>query len=143
MAIGDVTYYNRFLTELLKGLIDLHTAGDTIRVYLVDGYTPNKDDDVWSDISSNEIALSGYTVQTAANQVVTQNDTNDRAEFDLDDLDFGAIVSGTISHAVVVKWTGVASTSTLLKAIEAPDSTGSGNYKMLINAAGFDHFQQG
>ncbi len=142
MAVGDVTFHNKFLAELAKGNIDLD--GNTFRCLLVSGLTVNIDTQhFWSDISANEIALSGYTAGgvTLSSLLVTENDTNDRAEWDFDDPNWASIASGSISHAVIVLWTGTASTSTIVCTIEASNANGS-SYTITIPATGIVHIQQ-
>jgi len=80
--------YNRFLYNLLEKLVDLGSGGDTINVALLDNtYSPNKDHNVWADVSAKEISGTGYTAGGAAlaNQAVTQDDANDKAKWDADD----------------------------------------------------------
>ena len=77
--------YNRFLANLANKLIDIEA--DVIKVALcTSGYTPNKDHNVWADIT-NEIVGSGYVAggKVLANASVTQDDGNDLVKIDGDD----------------------------------------------------------
>lgn len=81
--------YNQLKGDVLKKLIDLAAAGDTIKVALMnDTYTFDPDDDVWADVSAKEISGTGYTAggATLANQAVTVDDANDLAKWDGDDV---------------------------------------------------------
>lgn len=95
--------YNRCKYNLAAGLMDLTNGGDTIRVALLDNsHSFDPDDDLWTDVSANEIAGSGYTANGEAltSQSLTQNDTLDKAVFDAADTEW---TSATFSayHAVL------------------------------------------
>ena len=95
--------YNRMKANLLNKLVDLGNGADTIKVALLDNsHSFDADDNVWADVSANEIEASGagYEQKTLANQAVTQDDVNDVAKFDADDLQW---TSATFSayHAVI------------------------------------------
>ncbi len=110
--------YNKGKTEILKGGIDLLT--DTIKAALVtSSYTPDKDADTFFDDVTNEVSGTGYTAggKALANKTVTQDDTNDRAEFDADDATW-TVATITARAAVVYKDTGTASTSLLIAYID-------------------------
>lgn len=101
MAEGDGAIYNNFKEEVMEGVFDLATAGDTIKVILVSGHTPDIDTHTaYADVSADEYATgSGYTVggETLAGQDVTQNNTADRGEFDATDLTWSSL--GPLSPA--------------------------------------------
>ena len=140
MATGDIAFHNKFLAELIKGNMDLD--GDTFRCYLIDGTLPSIDDDhYWSDISADEIALSGYSVATLSSLLVTENDTNDRAEWDFANPTWASIAAGTVTYAVIVRWTGSSATSEIVCSIEADDANGQ-SYTITIPATGLVHIQQ-
>lgn len=142
MAVGDVQFHNKFLAELAKGNIDLD--GDTFRCYLLNGWTPNIDTDHFlSDIVASEIALTGYTAGgvTLASLLVTENDTNDRAEWDFGNPTWASIATGTITRAAIVQWTGVAATSVIVCNIEVSSSNGQ-SYTITIGTTGIAHIQQ-
>ncbi len=140
MATGDVIFHNKFLAELARGNIDLD--GDTFRCYLIDSAAPNIDTaHFWSDLSANEIALTGYSVATLASLLVTENDTNDRAEWDFSNPTWASIATGTITFAVIVQWTGSAATSVVVCNIEADDANGQ-SYTLTLGATGIAHIQQ-
>lgn len=110
--------YNRGKLAILKGEIDL--LNDDIKVALVtDGYSPDKDADDFFDAVTNEVSGTGYTAggKSLANKAVAQDDTNDRAEFDADDLQW--VVSTLTARACVLYYnTGVEATSILIAYID-------------------------
>lgn len=135
MADGDVTVTN----QLTKDLIDAWFTG-TFKMALVNT-TFNKDThNHWSDISASEIAASGYTAggATVANLATSRNDVNDRTEIDFDPVQWTNLATATISHAILYKDTGTPSTSTIVMAIEAPNSNGN-NYQISPPASGGLH----
>lgn len=101
MAEGDGTLYNTFKEEVMEGLLDLATVGDTIKTMLVSAYTPNIDTHVnYASVSGVEYGAGlGYTVtgETLAGQDVTQDDANDRGVFDATDETWTAL--GPLSPA--------------------------------------------
>lgn len=110
--------YNRGKLAILKGEIDL--LNDDIKVALVtDSYSPDKDADEFFDDVTNEVSGTGYTAggKSLASKAVTQDDVNDRAEFDADDLQW--VVATITARACVVYYdTGVAATSILIAYID-------------------------
>jgi hypothetical protein len=111
MAEGDGALYNNFKEVVLNGVFNLASGGDTIKITLHTGYTPNIDaaHSVWADtgVSSTEYGTgSGYTAggKTLATQATSQNDTSDRGEFDADDVTWtslGPLSPATPSHAIL------------------------------------------
>jgi len=95
--------YNRMKANLMNKEVDLGNGGDTIKVTLLNNsHAFDPDDNVWTDVSANEIETSGtgYNQKTLANQVVTQDDTNDLAKFDADDVQW-TTATFTAYHAVI------------------------------------------
>jgi hypothetical protein len=136
MAVGDVQFHNKFLFNLASG--DMHLDTDTFRCYLLNGWTPNIDTNHYlSDISANEIALSGYTAGgvTLSGKTLTEDDTNDRTAWDFDNPTWASIASGSISRAAIIHWTGTASTSTIVCNIEVSNSNGQ-SYTITIPSGG-------
>lgn len=96
-------FYNEFWEQLMMGALDLHTAGDTIDVQLhTSTYSEDKDDEV-GDLTNEVANGNGYTTggETLANQVVAQDDANDRANWDADDVSWTSS-SITAAGAVIV-----------------------------------------
>lgn len=95
--------YNRMKANLFNKLVDLGNGADAIKVALLDNsHSFDPDDDVWADVSANELETSGtgYEQKTLANQAVTQDDTNDLAKFDADDLQWTTATFDAY-HAVI------------------------------------------
>ena len=131
--------YNSGLVKLGDGSIDWNT--DTIKLALVNNtYVPDIDaHDFFNDVT-NELVATGYTAGGATlTAQVTQDNTNDRAIYDANDVQYASLASAVFRYAIVYKSTGVASTSPLICVI---DLTGSGNqtvngiYDLTFNAAG-------
>lgn len=77
MASGT---YNRFKKNLMTKIIDL--SADTIKVMLLNNsHSFNPDNNVKTDVNTNEITGTGYTADGVAlgTLAVTQDDTNDLA----------------------------------------------------------------
>lgn len=114
------TFYNDGKGELLKGNIDLEN--DTINLAFMDpSYSPDKDSDTyWSDINSNEATDSGGSgigPVALSNKAVSIDDSNDRAEFDADDVTKTNQTTDT-DKFVIYKDTGSASTSNLICSVD-------------------------
>ena len=94
--------YNSFLTELGSEGHDF--GSDTLKLALLDNsHTFTGTDDVWSDISANEVSGTGYTAggKALTSLAITTDDTNDRAYVDAADVQWtSATISGAY-HAVL------------------------------------------
>lgn len=100
--MADIVY-NRFLYNILEKLVDLGDGGDILKVALLNSsYTPDKDHDVWADVSGNEVSGPGYTAGGAAlaSQAVSQDDVNDKAVLDAADVTW-AESTITARHAIL------------------------------------------
>lgn len=67
--------YERFKANLMNKEVDIGASGDVIQVALMDNvHVFSATDNVWTDVSANEIAGTGYTANGAvlAGQAVTQ-----------------------------------------------------------------------
>lgn len=137
MAEGDGAIYNNFKEILMLGEVDL--VDDTIKVALVTGHTPNIDThDFFDDVSGDEESGTGYTAggATLASKAVTQDNTNDRAEWDAADVTFSSLDVGTPSHAIAYKSTGVEATSALIAYWEVTTASNGGDYTLQWGANG-------
>lgn len=108
MAEGDGYIYNNFKEQVMNGAFNLGSAGDTIKVMLVSGHSPDIDTHSgYSDVSGDEYGTGlGYTVggESLTSQVTSQDNTDDRGEFDAADLTWsslGALSPATPSHAIM------------------------------------------
>ena len=104
--------YNRLKYNLMKKLVDL--SGDTFKVILLSNlHVFNPDNNVLTDINSNELAAAGNYVNGGAalgSPTVTQDDVNDCATFDALDVVWAsasftayqaAIYDSTVSNNLV------------------------------------------
>ena len=89
--------YHKTLAKLIDGTIDLNSHD--MRVALV---MSNTTADTETDVefmngftTLDEMNGSGYSRATLANEAVNTDLTNDRAEFDADDITFSALGNGT------------------------------------------------
>ena len=136
MAQGDITIYNDFKEQVLKGVHNLASGGNVLKLTLHTGYTPNIDThQVWADVSSTEYGTgAGYTAggKTLANQAVTQNNTNDRSELDADNVTWtalGPLSPATPSHGILWNDTPTSPADPLIAYIElGTTATNGGDY---------------
>jgi len=140
--------YNRGKKEIMDNSIDL--INDTIKAMLVtSGYVANADDNYIDEGGANdpvdhELSGTGYTLGgvTLTSKTITQNDTDDRGEFDTDDLLWTAIDAGTAAGVIIYKSTGTPTTSTLIEYIDAggfPVTTNGTNFTITLPTAGILH----
>ena len=142
MAEGDITIYNDFKEQVLKGIHDL--VNDTIKITLHTSYTPNIDShQVWADVSSTEYGTgSGYTAGgvSLSGKAVAQDDTNDRASFDATSptwSSLGALSPATPSHAIIWNDTPTSPADPLICYVElGTTATNGGNYTIDFHANG-------
>lgn len=90
--------YNRFKANLFNKEVDLEA--DTLKVALLSSsHSFTATNNVWADVSSNEISGTGYTAggSALANKAVTQAATT---KFDADDISWTS-ATFTTSHAVI------------------------------------------
>ncbi len=140
--------YNRFIYLVNNHTIDLTSSGTVVRALLersTSTYSPDKDHDYVSDLTSLvEISVSGYARITATTKAVSLDDTNDRALWDFDDLDFGTLASGqSVKSLILYQQTGGNDSSPSddplicrIDSIFSPYALGGGDFKLVLNAAG-------
>lgn len=91
--------YTPFKAALLRGEIDFHTGGDDIRVILVMTNTTcdtEEDTDFIDQFTTlDEMDGANYARQALANEVVVEDTTNNRGEFNADDATFASLGNGT------------------------------------------------
>lgn len=98
------TVYNVAKAGLMDGSIDLDT--DDIRALLLTGSVTIDADHatVAAVIAANTEASDGsYGRVALTTETVTQNDTDDRGEFDADDIDFDTLDNETPTACVIYK----------------------------------------
>lgn len=97
--------YNIAKKGLVDGTIDLDTAGDDIRILLLQAATDEDPDDatvqaVLARAGTTELTSTGYARQALAGEATTNDTANDRAEFDATDVTFSS-VSQASSETVI------------------------------------------
>jgi hypothetical protein len=143
MAI-TITPYDFFKANAMGGVasggapIDFLT--DTINVPLVTNvYVPNlATHDFWDDVSANELATgNGYTTNGVTLGTKTVTVTAGNADYDAADVSWTFTATKTFRYAVVMKWTGTASTSPLMLLIDfGVDRTEDSQFDLRWNASG-------
>ena len=96
--------YNIAKKQLLDGDLDFN-APDDIRVLLLEAASDEDPDDV--DVAAvlaraGTTELVTYTRGALANEATSQDDPNDRAEFDADDITFSSVVAQNAIVAYLV-----------------------------------------
>lgn len=146
--------YNKAAQEIADGTVDL--LNDTIKTMLVtSAYTPNRDDLVVdaggaNDALDAEISVSGYTGgwggsgrKALTGKTLTTDNTNDRAEFDADNLTWSTLGTGaTIAAMIVIKEGGANdTTSRLIAYLDVTDTpTNGGDVTFTFDAEGIIQF---
>lgn len=146
MAEGNGAIYNNFKEQVMEGVFNLATGGDTLPLTLHTGYTPNIDTHgLWADtgVSTTEYGTgSGYTAggQNLASQDTTQDDTNDRGVFDANDVTWsslGPLTPATPSHTILWDTTPTSPLDPLMCYWElGTTATNGGNYTLQFGANG-------
>ncbi len=140
--------YNRGATDIADGSIDLLT--DTLKMMLVTAsYVPDRDNDFIeegvNDANEHEISVTGYVGgfggagrKTLGTKTVTEDDGNDRVEFDIADITWTALgVGATIAGAIIVKEITNDLASILVAYLDLTDTpTNGGDIVLNINADG-------
>ena len=142
--------YTHAVTEFAKGNIDL--VNDDIRVLLVMTNTTadtEKDvDDIDAFSTLDEMDGANYVRKALANEAVTEDEANDRGEFDADDVTFSALGNGTRSMAAAVVYKFVTDDTDSIPIWYIDDSpfpTNPGGLDFILqwNAEGIAHFETG
>lgn len=113
--MADVSF-NNGMEQILKGAIDF--SSDDIRIaLLMTNTTPDADDNVPNDIATlDEFDGANYVRKALASETVTQDDANNRAEFDAADVTFSSLGAGTraIEGILIYKHVGTDANHILL-----------------------------
>ena len=88
-----------------------YLADTAIKMILVtSGYTANRDHDFVSSIGANELSGTGYVAGfngsgriALASKTITEDDTNDRANYGAANPTWTGINAGTVAAAIIVK----------------------------------------
>ena len=134
--------YNEFKRANAAGEIDLNA--DDIRVQLMmTNTTCDTENDAIVNLADfttlDEMDGAGYVVKALANEAVNKDDTNDRAEFDADDLTWSSLSNGTrdVAGALVYKHVdGTDANDIVIAWVEfaAPVAPGGGDLTIQWNA---------
>jgi len=124
--------YNRFKANLMNKVVDLE--GDTIKVALLDdSHAFSATDNVWGDVSANEISGTGYTAggATLGTKAVTQAATT---KWDAADTEWTS-ATFTAYHAVIYDTTA---TSNLIASIDfgGAKTVSSGTFTIIWDGDG-------
>lgn len=145
MAEGDGHIYNEFCEELFKGSYNLANGGDTIKLILVTGHSLDIDNDTtYASVSADECSGTGYSAggETLTNQAVTKDNTNDRADFDADDVTWSSLdVSGGGDPDYTILYDNTSS-DLLMAAWEITTGTNGGDYTIQWHADGIFLLEQ-
>ena len=148
MAEGDGKIYRTFKEDVMAGVHDLDTGGNTLKIALVTGYSPNTaTHNVWADVSAAEVSGTGYSAggSTLTSQTVTETGTGtgtsgERGKFDAADVTWTGLniggTSGSPSHAVLYNDTPTTPADPLIAYWEVTTATNGGNYTLAFNAGG-------
>ena len=133
--------YTRAKYLLATGALNLAT--DDIRVLLVDSTTTADTQEDVTNLAAfttlGELSGTGYARKTFTSEAVNEDTTNNRAEFDAEDLTWTAIDAGTAAAAIVYKHVGADSANIPIAYIDSggfPKVTNGGDLTITWNAEG-------
>ena len=148
MAEGDGKIYRTFKEDVMAGVHDLDTGGNTIQVMLVTGYTPNTaTHNVYTDVNAQEVTGTGYTAKgkTLGSQTVVETGTGtgtsgERGKFSGANITWTGLniggASGSPSHAIMFNDTPTTPADPLIAYWEVTTASNGGNYTLQWNASG-------
>ena len=136
--------YNVACKQLLDGDLDFDAPNDIRVMLLQEKSDVDKDDVLISDVlvraGTVELFSTNYARQALANEATSQDDANDRAEFDADDATFSSLAqssSETILAYLVYKDGGADSSSTPICQVDiSPAITPNGTLTIQWDAQG-------
>lgn len=117
--------YNKGKYLLASGGI---TGSTDLRTLLVNtSYTFVDTHNTVSEVTANEISVSGYGRYDHASITITEDDTNDFAYIDLDDAAFTALASGqTIGGAILYVYNAADASANLVAFYDLADTATNG-----------------
>lgn len=127
---------------LKKAMIDGLLAGNEVRCVLLDSdHTIDIDTQVYlDDVNTNEIVGTGYTAngQLVSGVTTVINTSTDTVKVDCDDITFSTLTVTDVKSALLVIWTGDASTSLILSQTTFDDAQNrtAADLVVQINALG-------
>lgn len=132
--------YTNAKRGIMAGEIDLNA--DDIRVLLVDSSTTTDTEEDVTTISAfttlGELSGTGYVRKALVSEAVTADNTNNRGEFDADDVVWTAINAGTAITALVYKHVtnDTDSIPLIYHELPAPVVTNGGDFTIQWNVEG-------
>ena len=95
MAI-TISLYDTFKTELAKGTHNFGSGGDTFKLALLNGHVFDAADDLFSDVSADEVAAgTGYTAGGEAVGSMTATDSSGTTTIDAADVTWSSLTKTT------------------------------------------------
>ncbi len=134
--------YNEYKLLVARGDIDWENDDIRIALLMTNTTADTANDGVadLADLTLDEFDGSGYARQALGSQVVSKNDTNDRAELDAADVAFGALGVGTrsIQGYLIYKHVGADSANIPICFVEfsSPATPDGSAFSIQFNAAG-------
>lgn len=139
------SFYNRAMLRIMNGEIDFDA--DDMRCLLVNsGYSFDKADVVVDDLTPGSNVLNVRA--TLGGETLTQNDTDDRIEFDANNAVFSSINDGTATGLVLYKHVTDDTDSQVIAYYDDLDPgfpivTDGSDVTIVWNSNGIIHLQQG
>lgn len=128
---------NKFRQLLMTKNIDLVNDSGIKIMLFNSSYTPDKDHDFVSSITSGtskELSGTGYTAgfggsgrKTLASRAITRDDTADKVYFDAADVTYTALNAGTIGGAAIIKEVTSDSDSIIVAMLDPSDLVTNGS----------------
>lgn len=132
MAEGDIIVFDHFMDTIFSAGHDFDS--DAVKAALMVGWTPDQTaDEVWADISANEISGTNYT---AGGEVATVavSISGHVLTFDVSNPLWSQLDAGTPTQCVFVNTSSTG--SILMFTVEVTKASNGGDYSVDINANG-------
>lgn len=128
-------FHGQGLLDAVESLLQLATIpSGTVQLRYMKSYTPDPDDQYWSDISANE--ASGAPTVAVSGLAAAYDSANNRVEIDFTDPSNSSITTDTDGIAIIL-WTGSASTSPIIYSTDITNLTPvSGTLSLTLNSEG-------
>lgn len=130
-------FFSNAKKVLLEGGLNL--ASDTIKVGMLKStYTLATTDDVWGDVSADEIAASGDYVAggvALASKTVTEDGTNEEGVFDAANLVINGVTAADVQYFIFYK-DATPATLVAYADLEAPVEYSSQNIQLTFHTDG-------
>ena len=140
--MADVKYHD-FFKQCMSKVISCAASGDIFKLQLhTSTYTPNTDHAVKADLTNEVVNGNGYTTGgygfTAANNLCTDDDTGDKAVFDINEDATWPASSITARYGVLVDDTPTSPADPLVCCFDfgSDKTTSNGTFTVQFNALG-------